>query len=415
MKKMRIWSILLTFTLLLQFCAGAMPVSATDSNEAGHVHSEEEHSTLSDINRSSIAGDMNDDGDVDVADAVYLLRHVLKPYEYPIDQAGDMDGDEDIDVADAVYLLRHTLMPDKYPLKVHAHIVVNQTAVAATCTRSGLTAGSYCSDCGEILEPQKLIPPKGHNSRLVEEISSNCTQDGIVKEHCEVCGVDFIRQLTYSKGHDYDQAQIQTEATCTTDGISLYVCKECGHSESATIQAKGHTLIALDTADDGTVIYTCGDCGHVTQDGSTVDPTEEVHIFDCDKNFSFEIIYDGDEAYIREHLLISDVYYVDPAVNERLPYDLEYKGDGRWTVSPLEDYDAGNTYRAEISGNLNFVDYDSDELYFTVPDERHCNITLSEGLIFIPLPALGTVERQQYQLETNTNNEVFYLSMPDSD
>ncbi|MBQ7778871.1 MAG: leucine-rich repeat domain-containing protein [Clostridia bacterium] len=400
--------------MLLQFGAGAFPVSATDGNEETHIHSEEENlqSSLSDSSASE-AGDTDGDGDVDVADAVYLLRHVLKPQDYPVTAESDMDGDEDTDVADAVYLLRHTLMPSKYPLKVHAHIVVNQQAVAATCTRSGLTAGSYCSDCGEILEAQKVLPPKGHTSEVVEEISADCTQDGMVKAHCDVCDTDFLSELTYAKGHDYGQEQIQTEATCTTDGISLYVCAECGHSESAVVPAKGHTLIASGTTENGTVIYTCTDCGLETQDSSTVDSHKEDHAFGCDKNFTFDIIYDGDEEYIRDHLLISDAYYVDPTTEERLPYDLEYKGDGRWTVSPSEDYEGGNTYCAKIDGDLKFADYESEELYFSIADDVHSDITLSDGIIFIPMPAIGTVDRQQYLLETNTDNEFFYLTMPD--
>ena len=35
-------------------------------------------------------------------------------------------------------------------------------AVAATCTESGLTAGSHCSVCGEVLTAQEVVPAHGH-------------------------------------------------------------------------------------------------------------------------------------------------------------------------------------------------------------------------------------------------------------
>ena len=46
-----------------------------------------------------------------------LLRHVLQPGKYPINQSGDVNGDGQITTDDAIYLLRHILQPDKYPLR----------------------------------------------------------------------------------------------------------------------------------------------------------------------------------------------------------------------------------------------------------------------------------------------------------
>ncbi len=64
----------------------------------------------------TIRGDVNGDGKVNSADAVYLLRHTMRPTKYPINQSGDMNGDDKVNSADAVYLLRYTMRPSKYPL-----------------------------------------------------------------------------------------------------------------------------------------------------------------------------------------------------------------------------------------------------------------------------------------------------------
>jgi len=63
-----------------------------------------------------IRGDMNGDGQVTDADALYLLRHTLFSDRYPIDQPGDVNGDGQVTDADALYLLRFTLFPERYPL-----------------------------------------------------------------------------------------------------------------------------------------------------------------------------------------------------------------------------------------------------------------------------------------------------------
>lgn len=61
-------------------------------------------------------GDLDGDGQVNENDAIWLLRYVLMPAFFPVDQAVDYTGDGRIDEGDAIYLLRHVLLPGNYPL-----------------------------------------------------------------------------------------------------------------------------------------------------------------------------------------------------------------------------------------------------------------------------------------------------------
>lgn len=66
-----------------------------------------------------LPGDVDNDGDVDSDDAIYLLYSVLFGEEgYPLSQEGDFDGDSDTDSDDAIYLLYHVLFGEEgYPLR----------------------------------------------------------------------------------------------------------------------------------------------------------------------------------------------------------------------------------------------------------------------------------------------------------
>lgn len=44
----------------------------------------------------------------------------------------------------------------------HSHTVTEIAAVEPTCTVDGLTAGTYCPDCDEVITPQEVIPALGH-------------------------------------------------------------------------------------------------------------------------------------------------------------------------------------------------------------------------------------------------------------
>ena len=67
---------------------------------------------------AAVRGDMNDDGQVSDADAMYLLRYTLfGAGRYPLSQSGDVNGDGTVSDADAMYLLRYTLFGEtRYPL-----------------------------------------------------------------------------------------------------------------------------------------------------------------------------------------------------------------------------------------------------------------------------------------------------------
>ena len=56
----------------------------------------------------------------------------------------------------------------------HTHIPVIDSEVLPTCTETGLTEGSHCETCGEVLVKQTEVPFLGHNYT-----------DGI----CTLCGI----------------------------------------------------------------------------------------------------------------------------------------------------------------------------------------------------------------------------------
>lgn len=68
------------------------------------------------VTAAYIVGDMNNDGQVTDADAIYLLRFTLFPDNYAISQPADFTNDGSVTDADAIYLLRYTLFPENYPL-----------------------------------------------------------------------------------------------------------------------------------------------------------------------------------------------------------------------------------------------------------------------------------------------------------
>ena len=80
------------------------------------------------------------------------------------------------------------------------HTVVVDKAVAPTCTETGLTEGSHCADCGEVLVAQEVVAAKGHNTILVGANNATYFAAGYTgDEVCSTCGTVISKGKTVAK------------------------------------------------------------------------------------------------------------------------------------------------------------------------------------------------------------------------
>ena len=94
----------------------------------------------------------------------------------------------------------------------HTHTPVPGPSIEPTCTEPGLTAGSFCSECGEVIEEQKEIPAKGHV--FVDTVVAPTTSaKGYTKHKCSVCG--------YSYTDSYTDKLLYDEETLSSFGLGF--------------------------------------------------------------------------------------------------------------------------------------------------------------------------------------------------
>ena len=75
------------------------------------------------------------------------------------------------------------------------HMVVTDEAVSASCLKSGLTEGSHCAVCGEVLTAQEVIPATGHTVVTDPAVAATASATGLTEgSHCSVCGEVLVRQ-----------------------------------------------------------------------------------------------------------------------------------------------------------------------------------------------------------------------------
>ncbi len=153
------------------------------------------------------------------------------------------------------------------------HNEVVDNGYAATCTEDGLTDGSHCSICNDVLVAQEVISATGHSIEQVTAQAPTCTEVGWnAYEYCTKC--DYTTKIeTEANGHDIRQA-VAEAPTCTEAGWNAYeYCANCDYTEKTEIKATGHSLKqvvakAPTCTESGYNAYEyCTKCDHTTKVG----------------------------------------------------------------------------------------------------------------------------------------------------
>ena len=114
------------------------------------------------------------------------------------------------------------------------HTEVIDKAVAATCTKTGLTEGKHCSVCNAVIKAQEVVPAKGH--KYVDTVvKSTYTAKGYTLHKCSVCGESYkdtyTAKLTLAKvtgvklgGRAADALRVNWSKNANADGyiVEMY-------------------------------------------------------------------------------------------------------------------------------------------------------------------------------------------------
>ena len=215
------------------------------------------------------------------------------------------------------------------PAKGHTEVV--DAAVAPTCTETGLTAGSHCDVCSEILVAQTVVPALDHDYVAVVT-APTCTADGFTTHTCSRCN-DTYTDTPVAKTPDLHKAVITKEAvdpTCTAVGYTYELsCANCQVVlyKQLEVAALGHDYVdhsaqAPDCTNVGWNAYqTCSRCDYtsyteIPANGHTTDYTVGVVQPKCDA-----------EGYTVEHCEVCLVNfktdYVDALGHDYVDHDAQ--------------------------------------------------------------------------------------------
>ena len=118
-------------------------------------------------------------------------------------------------------------------LNLVSHKETADEAVLATCTESGLSAGSHCEVCGKKIIVPEAINAKGHTEVIDEGIAATCTASGLTEgRHCKDCDYVLVAQEKIPmKEHEWNEGTIIESPTSIKEGAKLITCNGCGETK----------------------------------------------------------------------------------------------------------------------------------------------------------------------------------------
>lgn len=137
-----------------------------------------------------------------------------------------------------------------YTDRTNKHEVVIDELIAPTCTKPGLTAGSHCSVCNEVLQAQEEIPALGHTWNAGEVTTApTYTTVGVKTFTCKICGETRTESIPKLSRIDISKATSKVKVS----GISAKIYNGKSQTQSALVVTVNGKKLKKDT--DYSVVY----------------------------------------------------------------------------------------------------------------------------------------------------------------
>ncbi len=186
-----------------------------------------------------------------------------------------------------------------------AHVeTVKVTAKAPTCYASGNTEEICCADCEKVIKKAQNIAALSHTLSSWTTVNKNtCTAEGKQERHCTAEGCTYREYRTLNPtGHSYSSYVTVYEPSCENTGTERSVCSSCQAVQDKVIPALGHTEITVkevpakcgfEGTTAGTKCFTCG----ITMSGLETIPALE-HIWEFSEHVDGGCENDSYDIYV---------------------------------------------------------------------------------------------------------------------
>ncbi len=125
------------------------------------------------------------------------------------------------------------------PATGHSHV---PTVTAPTCIEGGYT--TYTCHCGNTYT-DNYVEAKGHVEVVDKAVEPTCYATGLTEgSHCEICGDVIVAQQTVAKlAHEFGNWTTSKLPSCNAEGEEARMCSNCAITETRPLKKADHTVV----------------------------------------------------------------------------------------------------------------------------------------------------------------------------
>lgn len=150
----------------------------------------------------------------------------------------------------------------------------DKIATAADC----LNAATYyvvCDNCDTVHETKTVVVGEANGHSFTDKASDKVATEAdclnaatyyVVCDNCDAIDETKTVAVGDALGHSWNDGEQTTAPTCEEKGVMTYTCSACGETKTEEIDAKGHTLTAVEAKEatveaEGNIAYWTCECG----------------------------------------------------------------------------------------------------------------------------------------------------------
>lgn len=120
----------------------------------------------------------------------------------------------------------------------HVHTFSSVVLKEATCLEEG-EVKKTCTECGKIFTEK--TPLAAHKETSIPAVAATCSKTGLTEgKKCSVCGkITLAQRETPKTAHTFVLASVK-DPTCTEEGEAVYRCSACAATKTEKLEKLGH-------------------------------------------------------------------------------------------------------------------------------------------------------------------------------